>query len=239
MRFDIPRNQIFPIEDVTLTLEEGQHPYELAESKSIAANWRAETAANPSLFDGEVILLSEMVYSARRVKARCHAVRYSTFLHWRRNRPVPSIEHVFAHAVPVTTDNALIAARMLGHTANPGWVYFAAGALEPDDFRGGVADIDFNMAREVREETGLDITHARRDAHYHAFSGQTGTVIARRFYLDGEAEEIAGRIRRFVNGQNDPEIEGPVIIRGMHDLPEGLAPHMPPLIEWHFSNLPR
>ena len=30
-------------------------------------------------------------------------------------------------------------------------------------------------------------------------------------------------------------IEEPVIIRSAKNLPEGLMPHMPPMIDWHFS----
>jgi 8-oxo-dGTP pyrophosphatase MutT (NUDIX family) len=236
MLFDIPRNQIFPVDEAVVRLEERRHPYEVANTGSIAANWLSEKAANPALFDGQVVLLSQMTYAERRIEARCHAIRYSTFLHWRRERPVASAEHVYAHAIPVTADNALIAARMRRHTANPGWVYFAAGSFEPGDFSGGIADIDFNMIREVREETGLDLGPMPRDAGYHALSAATGTVIVRRFYLDADAEDVAANIRRFVAAQADPEIEGPVVIRGSHDLTADLAPHMPPLIEWHFSD---
>ena len=41
-----------------------------------------------------------------------------------------------------------------------GRVYFAAGSFEPVDFRDGLVDVDFNMIREVREETGLDLSGA-------------------------------------------------------------------------------
>lgn len=235
MSFDLPRNVMFQIDEVVLRLDAGRHPYEAGNLAAIAANWEAEKSANPSLFDGEVVLLSQMAYAGRRVEARCHAVRYSTFLHWRRHRPPGSGEHLFAHAMPVTRDNALIAARMRANTANPGQVYFAAGSFEPSDFRDGVADIDFNMTREVREETGLDLGPLRRDPGYHAFSGARGTVVVRRFHLDEDADIVADRIARFVAGESDPEIEGPVVIRGPGDLPRGLAGHMGPLIDWHFS----
>ena len=43
------------------------------------------------------------------------------------------------------------------------------------------------------------------------------------------------RIRDFVASEAEPEIDGPVVIRDARDLPEGLMPHMPPLIDWHFA----
>ena len=70
-----------------------------------------------------------------------------------------------------------------------------------------------NMVREVREETGLDISGARRGERHYALSTERGTVIFRRYFLDATADEIASRIRDFVAGESEPEIEGPVIIR--------------------------
>ena len=51
-----------------------------------------------------------------------------------------------------------------------------------------------------------------------------------------EAELEASRpppVKQF--GLNEPEIEEPVVIRNARDLPEGLMPHMQPMIDWHFS----
>ena len=54
--------------------------------EAIAENWQREIAANPALFDGTVVLLSALSYRDSRLVGRCHAVRYSTFMHWRGNR---------------------------------------------------------------------------------------------------------------------------------------------------------
>ena len=120
------------------------------------------------------------------------------------------------------------------HTVNAGKVYFAAGSFEPEDFPGGKVDLHFNMAREVLEETGLDIGSARRDTGCHALATEGGTVIFRRYFLDADADEIAGRIRDFVAAEPSPEISEPVVIRGVDDLPDGLMSHMKRLIDWHF-----
>lgn len=239
MAFDVPRGSVFPVSKVDVRLDPAPHPFEQDNSAAIAANWLLETSANPSLFNGTVVLLSALSYAEGRLFGRCHAVTYATFLYWRKSRQVVRAEHSFAHAALVSSDGALIAVRMAPHTANAGRVYFAAGSFEPDDFRGGVADLEFNMAREVHEETGIEISGLRCDAGYNAYSSEGGTVIFRRYHLGENAEPVAERIRRFVACQREPEIAGPVIIRGVSELPEGLAPHMRPLIDWHFSRLDR
>lgn len=233
--FDLPRNAILPVDAVDVRLDPGPHPFAVNNAEAIAENWRREIAANPALFDGTVVLLSELAYRDSSLVGRCHAVRYSTFLLWRRRRENSGAEHAYAHAMLVSGDNALVAIRMGPHTVNAGRVYFAAGSFEPVDFREGLVDVDFNMIREVGEETGIDLSAARRGRRYHALSTSSGTVIFRRYRVVETADELARRIAAFVVAEAEPEIEGPVIIRNASDLPDGLMPHMKPLIEWHFA----
>ena len=234
MSFDLPRDVILPVDSVDVALDPTPHPFELAHADEIDRNWQLELQMRPAVFDGTVVLLSAFGYADRRLFGRCHAVRYATFMYWRRER-AGTAAHAFAHPVLVASDNALVAIRMAVHTVNAGKVYFAAGSFEPEDFPNGRVDLHHNMAREVLEETGLDIGQARRGALCHALSTDKGTVIFRRYHLDMPAEEIAARIGAFVAGESEPEIAGPVIIRHAGDLPDGLMPHMKPLIDWHFA----
>lgn len=235
MSFDLPRNVIFPVDVVDVRLDPDPHPFALANEQAIAENWQREISANPALFDGTVVLLSELAYRDNRLVGRCHAVNYSTFMLWRKRRGNSGAEHAYAHAMLVAGDNALVAIRMAAHTVNAGRVYFAAGSFEPIDFRDGLVDVDFNMIREVGEETGLDISGAESGKRYHAMSTGSGTVIFRRYRETASADEIANRISAFVATETEPEIDGPVIIRDADDLPDGLMGHMKPLIEWHFA----
>ena len=236
MSFELPRDVIFPVHSVTVRLDPDPHPFGSGERDAIRANWERAKAANPALFDGEVVLLSRLSYGGGELAGLCHVVRYSTFLYWRATRPTDKAEHAYAHAMPVTSDNALVAIRMGPDTVTAGLVYFAAGSFEPVDFPDGIADLDFNMRREVMEETGHEQGGLPHDEAVHPLSKESGTVIFRRYRFAETADELAERIRRHVAAEENPEIEGPVIIRGPGDLPDGLAPQMPALIEWHFAN---
>lgn len=235
--FDIPRGTVFPVERVEVALLPGTHPFEAENLAAIEADWARQQAANPALFDGQIALLTGLSYAERRLVGSSHLVRYASFLYWRKERR-PGTGHAFAHAMPVTSDGALIAVRMGPHTANPGAVYFAAGSFEAEDFPGGKVDLDRNMAREVLEETGLDLQPLDRDPIWHAWSGDAGTVVFRRFRLPMTAEAAAARIRDFVAAEAEPEIEGPVIIRSASELPATGRPHMHALVEWHFDGGP-
>jgi 8-oxo-dGTP pyrophosphatase MutT (NUDIX family) len=233
--FDLPQHVMLPVNTVDVRLAAGSHPFEAGRTEAIAANWAAEKALQPALFDGPIMLLASLAYRDGRLEGRCHLVRYSTFLFWRSMRPIGSAGHAFAHAALVSSDDALVAIRMGASTVNAGAVYFAAGSFEPEDFREGRADLLFNMRREVREETGLDIAALRRDESMIAYSNARGTAIFQRFYLESTADEAAERIRAHVAAEAQPEIEGPVVIRRGDAPPDGLAEHMAAFSRWHFE----
>lgn len=235
MAFDLPRGVILPVKAVEVRLERGPHPFELEFPDEIEANWQSAKAANPALYDGRIALHAHLALRDERLVGSCHETRYATFLYWRHRRGAVSAEHAYAHAALVSADNALVAVRMASWTANAGAVYFAAGSFEPEDFPDGMVDVDANMIREVREETGLDIAGLRRDPAYHIYSRAGGTVIIRRYFLAETADAVAGRIRAFVASEVKPEIDEPVIIRSADDLPDDLKPHMIEIVRWHFS----
>ncbi|WP_274630615.1 NUDIX hydrolase [Arvimicrobium flavum] len=234
MAFDIPRGVIVPVTAVEVKLQPDPHPFELQHRQEIADNWRRISAQNPALFDGRVVLLSELSYRGGKVVGKCHEIGFSTFMFWRDHDRSGAAEHAYAHAALVSSDNQLIAIRMGAQTANAGMVYFAAGSFEPVDFPGGMVDVDANMIREVREETGLDISRLRRDPAYHLYSLESGSVIVRRYYLDEPADVIARRIEAFVASEVEPEIDGPVLICSAENLPDGVKPHMAEIVRWHF-----
>lgn len=233
--FDLPRGEIFGIDTVDIVLDPAPHPFLVGKDDEVAAHWERALAANPALFNGEVVLLSRLVHREGRMEGRCHPVSYAQFLYWRGRRPVASAEHAYAHAVLVAADNTLVPIRMASHTINAGLVYFAAGSFEPVDFPGGRADVDLNMRREVMEETGINLAQCRAEKRLHGLSLATGTVLFRRYFADLPGEELAEAIRHHAANGGDDEIADAVVIRKDEQLPEGLAFHMPALIDWHFS----
>jgi 8-oxo-dGTP pyrophosphatase MutT (NUDIX family) len=238
MSFDLPRDVILPVDEIDVRLDPAPHPFERQNLPAIEQNWRHETAINPHIFDGAVALLSELSYREGRLAGRCHIVRYATFMYWRRHRAAENAGHAFAHAMLVSSDGALVAIRMGPHTVNAGRVYFAAGSFELEDFRDGRVDVAYNMRREVGEEIGIDLAEADTEPgrRHYLLSTQSGTVIFRRYRARLTANELVNRINAFLAGEEQPEIAGPVVIHSASDLPDNLAPHMKPLVEWHFSH---
>lgn len=236
MASEIPEGRIVTIDRVSVRLDPSPHRFEIEHAAAIEANWQREFAANPALFDGRMMMHSELGLAGRTLVGRAHAVRFATLLYWRRHRPAGA-RHAFAHAALVASDGALVAVRMGPHTAAAGRVYFAAGSFEASDFPGGMVDVDLNMRREVLEETGLDLAGARPDDGYQLWSGENGVVVFRRYRLGRPAAELATAIEAFVAGEAEPEITGPVVLTGPADRPRGLSAHMIPFMQWHFENV--
>lgn len=236
MIFDLPQGRILPLDSVSVRLLPGPHPFELANREAIDVNWQSEHAANPALFDGTVVLLSRLQWREGAITGACHAVRYATFLYWRRMRPVPAAGHIHACAIPVTSDGAIIAIRMAAHTANAGIVYFAAGTFEPTDFVDGLADLAGNARRELAEETGIDLAGLPIEPRFSMLSLVTGTAVFRRVRLPWDAREACARIEAHVAAEAQSEIDGPVVIRDVADLPAHCGLHMPHVVRWHLAN---
>lgn len=235
MAFDLPRDAVVPVDTIDVRVDAAPFPFEQVHAADIEGNWREEVAANPALFDGRIILPGSLTLTGRKLHGHCHETRFATLLYWKRHRDTLPWEHAYAHAALVSRDNVLVAIRMGSHTAGAGRVHFAAGSFETEDVRDGRVDVDANMAREVREETGIDITGLARDPGYHLFSRAGGTVVFRRFWLDEDADTVAARIVGFVAAEAEPEIAGPVLIRSADALPDGIVPHMTGIVRWHFS----
>ncbi len=219
---------------IDVRLSPARHPIEAEFEKEIAENWKAELAGNPRLFNGQVTLASRASLQDGVLRGETHEIDFSTFLFWRKMRQLEGCCHIFAFAVPVTKDAALVAVKMSGLTANPGRVYFASGSFEKCDFIDGKLNFTANAHREALEETGLSFDGVPHDADFGLIRIGAAVLIFRRYFLAVDAETVAQEISGHVSGEAEPEIEGPVIIcKG--DRPEGALRHMPVLLDWHFS----
>jgi 8-oxo-dGTP pyrophosphatase MutT (NUDIX family) len=144
--------------------------------------------------------------------------------------------HLFAYPVIESSDGALVAIRMGAHTANPGQVYFAAGSLEPEDIVSGVCDVEFNMRREVLEETGLDLADSTPGERYYASHFRRTVTVFRLFRFDLTADEIVERIAAHMLVAEDKEIAGAVAIRSADHAAFPYNVAMFPVIDWYFGN---
>lgn len=200
--------QVFAISGIDMRLEPGRHSFEEAEEAAIAENWERETAANPALFNGPIVLQEEIALLGGAVQARARMSNFATLLWWRKQTPPRSGRMLVASAVPISSDGAAIAIRMASHTANAGMVYFAAGSLDASDLRtDGTVDVLGSMGREMVEETGLRVEDATADRVVYAVSSGNWFYLFRLHRFPWTAAEMCRRVEAHMVADPDPEID--------------------------------
>jgi 8-oxo-dGTP pyrophosphatase MutT (NUDIX family) len=124
--------------------------------------------------------------------------------------------------------------RMADTTANPGRVYPPAGSLDAGDISDGVCDLEGNMARETREETGLLLSDMEVLPGYQAVHADNTVAVFRRYLSPLSAEEMTERAAAHCATEAEPEISALFGIRSadeIHDYPS----FMPSILAWLFE----
>jgi 8-oxo-dGTP pyrophosphatase MutT (NUDIX family) len=126
----------------------------------------------PAVWNGRVLLVhrqavSEGVFSGEYLEAD-----YASFAAWRAwGCPPADVHDCFGAAAVIAADGAALLGVMSGHTAQPGRIYFPCGTPDPADIVDGRVDLDRSVARELCEETGLEV------ADFTAEPGWTTVVV--------------------------------------------------------------
>lgn len=227
---------LFDISGYDISVAAGPHPLYDLKRNEIEANWIAEQAANPALFNGDMLIHRDIRVDADgRLVATGHLTPYAAMLWWRKQADRPIAEHLFPIAVPITTDGAILAIEMAAKTANAGRVYCAAGSLDAHDIIDGKVDLDANMMREVAEETGIDLSAATPVGGYLGVRVFRAVTLFRTFLLPYDADEACARVRHHMETDHEQEIAGPVIIRDKSRDGRNYPAFMPPIIDRIFS----
>lgn len=206
---------ILPVVDIDLRVLPGPHPILAQHGAEIGDNWVREQSANPSLFNGEMVLQRRLTVEAGTIVGEGYLAPFAAFLWWRNAHRPPVACHLAAIPVIETSDGAVIAVRMGQRTANPGKVYCAAGSIDGSDIvedaRGRVCDVPGNMRREVLEETGLDLVDAQAGP-FHALHIHGAVTLFRRLRFAETSDSLLDRIQHHVETAAEEEIDGAVAI---------------------------
>ena len=212
--------QYLPLSGIAMHLSRAQGwSFEASEAKAIAAHWQSLTSANPNLWNGRKLHTLQVQHDRGTLTARCAEVNYASFLAWRDwGAPDREAYNLFGAAIVRSSDGALLYGVMGPKTANHGSCYPPAGNLDLNDLRpDGSVDVEGSIARELLEETGLDINTARKGALFALFDGQR-ICIGQELTFAGTAQEL--RARMLAHAATDPEEElaDIVILRKTGDL---------------------
>ena len=232
----VKANTVYQIDRVDVRVLPGPLSYTEDNKPAIAANWEKAAAANSTLFDGEIYLAPEAHLDGHLFQASFRRTSFATLMYWRDDRVSEKPWHVFGVGIMVSAEGDLIAARMSAHNAVAGRVYFPAGSIDDHDIVGDRADYDANMAREVFEETGMDLRAATAEAKTHLVTADGSIALFRRYHFDVSTAELLKRIEDNIAKQAEPELSEIIPVTRAGAMGEATPSYVRAFADWHFNN---
>lgn len=199
--------------------------YPTQNATAIAEEWTRQTAANPALYDGRMLICVDWSFEGGRLSGRLAEIPYAAFIHWRNTGcPDRTAANVFGSAVVMSADGAMIMGRMAAHTSNADLIYPFAGSLEPADVdASGTVQVRASAVRELAEESGLDAARATRGDPLAIRDGPR-LSIAYLFRFPETADQLTAKIEAELARQVRPEVSEVVVVRGRSDIDVGRMP---------------
>lgn len=202
-------------------------PFARERRAEIDAHWAKVTAANPHVFNGQVLIQYGWTIEAGVYRASYSPVDYASFLAWRDfGWPDRTVRNGFAMAALQASDGAFVLGMMGAQTSNAGRIYFPGGTPDHDDVTpDGRVDLDGSLRRELSEETGLTPHEVMIENRWFGVVEGPRVAFLKPARLIWPAEEARAQLRRRLVTLAEQELGDIVIVRGAHEIRE---PTMPP-----------
>jgi 8-oxo-dGTP pyrophosphatase MutT (NUDIX family) len=214
----------------------GPRPWRFADERrgEIDAHFAEMQRRNPALWNGRVLLLGDFAIHDGVLRGGCFDVDYASFISWQDwGFPDESAHDCFAMGTILSSDGAFLLGEMASHTFNAGQIYFPCGTPDLNDVAVDRVDFDGSVARELKEETGLDIGEFAAEAGWYAVLGGPAVALMKLLRARETAAELRARILDHLARENVPELTDIRIVRGEGDL----DPAMPPFVTAYLRHI--
>lgn len=168
----------------------------------------------PALYDGRV-LLARRVEIVAQEKARVLEVdafetRFSRFLAWRDfGFPDVAIANFFSMPAVRSSDGAFLIGEMGRGHSSAGALYFPGGTPDLSDVGAdGQVDLAGSLARELLEETGLDVAGGQPRRGWSVVFDRRYVACMKIIDWPAPASELLAKSRAFLDAERDPELAG-------------------------------
>lgn len=227
---------VFPVERLDLRFV--QKPWAFAETKraAIDAHFAELQRAKPAIWNGRVLLMHRQVVSEGTLRGEYLETDFASFTAWRHwGWPAAGVRNCFAAAALASADGAILLGRMAAHTANTGQVYFPCGTPDRSDVAGDRVDLERSVARELKEETGLDLAALTVDPGWTAVVVPGEIAMVKTLRSAETAQALRARIVDFLGRETQPELDEIVIVRGMDDVTPAMPLFVTAFLERFFA----
>jgi hypothetical protein len=227
---------IHRVTSLDLAVQKWSWPFAAARRAEIDAHFALQQRAKPKLWNGQVLLGRNPVFTRECFSASYFETDFASFLAWRDwGFPDKDVFNGFGMGALLSSDGAFALGEMGQHTSNAGRIYFPSGTPDLDDIRDNAVDIAGSVARELEEETGLTATDYRGEAHWHCVFTGPAVAMIRILRVDLPGEALRARIETNLASQQQPELSAIHLVRGIGDLTASMPRFVTAFIEAHLT----
>jgi 8-oxo-dGTP pyrophosphatase MutT (NUDIX family) len=228
--------KIFHVDRLNLRLTPKAWRYADERRARIDEFFAEQMRQKPSLWNGRVLMMHRYTVSDGVFDGDYLETDYASLSAWCSwGREAAEVSDCFGAAPLLSADGAFLLGRMGPHTFNAGQVYFASGTPDRSDIVGDMVDMDFNIRRELKEETGLDITEFSEEPGWTTVID--GSLIAHMKVLRSSqsAAVLRARILDELRREAEPELSDIVIVRSVADMTDAMPRYVRAFLAQRFG----
>lgn len=225
MSFDVPCIEVANVDRIEISAEPRSWEFATVHRAEIDQHFAHLQRQRSAVWNGRVLLLDRYAIRDGVLHGGCFETDYASFIAWRDwDFPDQTVCNVFAAAALQAADGAYLIGEMAPYTAAAGQQYFPSGTPEPSDLdASGLLNLTTNLRRELREETGIEISELDAGPSWTLVRDRCFVALIRRLVAREEAHDLRRRIMRHLASEQQPELSDIRIVRG----PAELDPRMP------------
>ena len=215
---------VIRVEQLELTFKPKPWAFSIERRAEIDAYFAQLRQKKPSIWNGRILLLHHQFVRDGLFFGDYLETDYASFSAWRAwGQPEAGVHDCFGAAAIVAADGACLLGVMGSHTFNGGRVYFPCGTPDPGIIVNGKVDLGLSLRRELKEETGLDMTAF--DAEPGWTMAVDGALIAQIKVLRSNetATALRRRILEYLASEERPELSDIRIVRGPGDFDPAMS----------------
>ena len=216
-------SRILEVAELDLRLAPFDWPFASERAGEIEAHWEERSRAQPSLFNGRILLMSWHAFETRAdgkivLRGAYFETDFAAFLAWRDfGFPDASVCNCFSMAALRGSDGAFLLGEMASHTANAGAIYFAAGTPDRQDVFGDRVDLLASLTRELEEETGIAARETTYGASWIVVDAPPRIACMKIMQLGVPASTAKARIEQFLARDPRAELSAAHVVRSVDD----------------------
>jgi len=226
--------EVIRLDTLDLSLSDYDWAFARERRDEIAAHFKAAQQQKPALWNGRVLLMHRREIVGATLRGAYFETDFANFMALRDfGFPDLSVANGFALGVLQGSDGGYVLGVMGDHTMNAGKVYFPGGTPDPHDIVGDRVDLDASVRREVQEETGLAPSCFDIDPGWTCLPGTSLIALLKTMRTRDTAEQLAARIMDHITSEQEPELAGVKIVRGLSDMSD----KMPAFVQTFFRSV--